>query len=106
MGVLIKKHRGVPAFTGIAKLSIIGFLVAISSSLVDTIWAIYMDSFVHSEVIVGFLSAGLTLVAFFSYFFFIPLIEKTNKSKMFFYSLFLFALTYILFAINTKFYIF
>ena len=106
MGILIKKHRGVPAFTGIAKLAVIGFLVAISSSFIDTIWSIYLDSFLHSEVIVGFLSAGLTLVSLLSYLIFIPLIEKTNKSKMYFYSLLFFGIAYILFAINTKFYIF
>jgi len=106
MGVLVKKHRGAPAFTGIAKLAIVGFIISIASSFVDTIWAVYMDSFLHSEVFVGLLSAGLTLVAFFSYFFFIPLIERTNKSKIFFYSLFLFGVTYLLFAINTKFYFF
>jgi len=106
MGVLVKKISGAIALTGIAKLSIIGFLVSISAALVSTIWALYMDSFVHSEAIVGFLSAGLTLVGFLSYFLFIPLIEKNSKSKIYLYSLLLFAVAYLLFAINTKFYFF
>ncbi len=106
MGIIFHKQRGMPALTGIAKLSIVGFLVAISAAFVETVWALYMDSFVHSEVIVGFISAALALVSFFSFFIFIPIIEKTNKAKLFSYSLLAFAVTYILFAINTKFYIF
>ena len=106
MGVLVRKQRGIASLTIMAKLSIVGLIFAFSGAFVDTIWAVYMDSFVNSEVIVGFLSAGLTLLAFFSYFFFIPFIEKTSKSKIFSYSLFLFAVTYFLFAINTKLYFF
>lgn len=106
MGVLIRKQKGMPALTVMARLSLIGLIISLSAAFIDTIWAVYMDSFVNSEVIVGFISAGLTLIAFFSYFFFVPLIEKTNKSKIFSYSLFLFAVTYLLFAINKNFYIF
>jgi len=106
MGILINKKEGAPVLTNIAKLSVIGFLVSISSALVSTIWALYIDSFVHNEAIVGFISSGLTLVGFISYFLFIPLIEKNSKSKIYAYSLILFAVAYLLFAINTKFYFF
>jgi len=106
MGVLIGKQRGEKVFTRMGKLAIIGFLVAIALALVDTIWAVYMDSFVHSEAIVGFISAALTLVAIASCFILVPVIEKYKKSSLFFWSLILFGITYILFAINTKFYIF
>ncbi|MBU2562190.1 MAG: MFS transporter [Nanoarchaeota archaeon] len=106
MGILIKRRDGMSVLTGVAKLSIISLITAISASLVSTIWALYIDSFVHSEVIVGLISAALTLVAFFSYFLFVPLIEKNSKSKIFSYSLLSFAIAYILFAITSKFYIF
>ncbi|MFH1608313.1 MAG: MFS transporter [archaeon] len=106
MGILTRKKEGASVLTNIAKLSLVGFLVSISSSLIETVWALYIDSFVNSEIIVGFISAGLTIVAFLSYFFFIPLIEKNSKSKIYSYSLLGFAITYILFAINTKFYFF
>ena len=106
MGILIKKHTGVPALTGIARLSLVLFIVSIALSLVDTIWAVYMNSFIHSASVVGFISAGLTLLSFVSSFLFIPLIEKSNKARMFGYSLILFALTYFLFSINRKFYFF
>src|SRR3989344_3682973 len=106
MGILIKKHTGVPALTGIARLSLVLFIVSIALSLVDTIWAVYMNSFIHSASVVGFISAGLTLLSFVSSFLFIPLIEKSNKARMFGFSLILFALTYFLFSINRKFYFF
>ncbi len=104
MGVLIRKQKGVHIFTGIGRLAIIGFIVALASSITDTIWAVYLDSFLNNVSLVGFLSAILTIVSFFSYFIFIPLIEKGKKSTIYFFSLVSMAFVYFLFAINTKFY--
>jgi MFS family permease len=106
MGVLIRKERGVRIVTGIARIAIIGFIVALSSSLIDTIWAVYMNSFVNNIVIVGFISTGLTVIALLSYFIFIPLIEENKKSRIYILTLVMMAITYILFAINRDFYIF
>jgi len=105
MDTSFKKRKGVKS-EGIGKLAITGFIVGLAFALVSTIWAVYMDSFLHSIVWVGFLSAILTLISFLSYFLFIPLLERSNKVKLYSYSLLLFAITYILFAINTKFYFF
>ncbi|HUS49193.1 MAG TPA: MFS transporter [Candidatus Paceibacterota bacterium] len=106
MSILLRKFRGIPRTTGIARLAIVGFIVSFASALISTIWAVYMDSFLKSIVLVGFISALLTLVSFIAYFLFIPLIEKKSKSKIFFFTLILFAVAYVLFAINTKFYLF
>lgn len=103
MGVLIRKQRGV-VFTGIARLAIVSFIVALAFALIDTIWAVYLDSFVNNIAIVGFISAFLTLVSLLFYFIFIPLIERSSKAKIYSYSLLFFSITYVLFAINTKFY--
>ncbi len=103
MGVIIKKQKGIH-FTGIGKLAIVGFIVALASAIIDTIWAVYLDSFLHNISLVGFISAGLTVISFFSYFIFIPLVEKIKKSTIYFLTLIAMAITYILFAINTKFY--
>jgi len=105
MGVLIRKQKGL-IITGIAKLALISFIVALGIALVDTIWAVYMNSFVNSIVLVGYISAALTLVSFLSYFLFIPIIEKSKKNKLYSLTLLLFGISYILFAINTKFYFF
>lgn len=106
MGVLLRKQKGVVGFTGIAKLSFVAIIVSLAAALISTIWAIYLDSFFHSVSIVGYFSALLTFISFLCFFLFIPLIEKSSKSKIYSWSLFLFALTYVLFAINTNFYFF
>lgn len=103
MGILIRKEEGI-VLTGIARLAIVGMIVSLSVSLTNTIWAVYLDSFVHSIVYVGFISALLTLVSFASYFLFIPLIEKSSKSKIYSFTMLFFVIAYILFALNTKFY--
>jgi len=104
MGLLIRKQKGL-AITGIGKLAIITFIMGISFSLIDTIWAVYLYDFLKSDSAVGFLSTLLTIISFISFFLIVPLIEKTNKSKIFSITLLLFGISYILFAINTKFYI-
>ncbi len=106
MGILIRKQRGGRIFTGIGRLAVIGFIVSFAAAIVDTIWAVHIDSFLHNVSLVGFLSAGLTLVSFASYFLFIPLIEKAKKSTIYFITLVIMAITYLLFALNTKFYLF
>ena len=104
MGLLVHKQKGVPSLTGIARLSIIGFIIALALALSSTIWSVYLDSFVHSESIVGFISSFLTLISLFAYFFFIPLIEKSNKVKLFSYVLFLTFLTYIFLFLSPNLY--
>ncbi|MBS3071173.1 MFS transporter [Candidatus Pacearchaeota archaeon] len=106
MGVLIRKYRSGYLFTGIAKLSIVLFLVSLSSSFIDTIWAVYLAGFFQSESYVGLFSGFLSVLAFLSFFFLVPLIEKSKKSVLFATVLILSALTYIFFAINKNFYIF
>lgn len=104
MGILIKKEGGVHIFTGLGRLAIISFIVSIASAFISTIWAVYLDSLLHNIAYVGYLSATLTLVSFLSYFFIIPVIEKSSKSKIYALSLLLVGFTYVLFAISTKFY--
>ncbi len=86
MGILIKKGPAL-AFSGMAKLGLVAFIVSFSSALTNTVWAVYIKGFVGSEVYVGVVSAFLTLIAFASYFFFIPVVEKYDKSKIFYYAL-------------------
>lgn len=100
MGFLVRKQRGVYAFTGIARLSLITFIVTIAYSFVDTIWAVYLDGIFNSVSIISFVSAFLTAIAFLFYFIFIPIIEKNNKSKIYMLSLFFVGLSYIAFIFN------
>ena len=106
MGVLIRKHRGVVIFTGIAKLAVIMLVVSLASSFIDTIWAIYLEGLLKNISLVSFFSAFLTVISFASCFFIIPLVEKHNKSKLFMLSLFFIAISYFLFMINKNLYFF
>jgi len=105
MGVLIRKQKGL-VFTKICKLAFVGFFMALSFALIDTVWALYMEGYFHNISYVGFFSGALTFVSLISYFFFIPLIERSKKTKIFAFSILLFSISYFLFSINTKFYIF
>jgi MFS family permease len=100
MGILFSKHRGEYHFTGIAKLSIVGMLVAFSAAFLNTIWAVYIDSFLNSEVYVGLFSAFLTIIAFVSYFVFIPIVERSDKAKIYAYSLLSFIIFFAVFALT------
>ncbi len=93
-------------FTGMAKLSLIAFIVSFASALITTIWAVYLDSFLGSTVGVAILSAFLSLIAFSSYFVFIPMVEKYDKANIFFYSLLIGIPLYALIAFATNFYVF
>jgi MFS family permease len=106
MGFLIRKQRGTISFTGIARLSIISFIVSIAYAIVDTIWAVYLEGIFHNISLVSFISAFLTVIAFFSYFFFIPIIEKYSKSKLYMLSLIFIGITYIAFALSRSLFIF
>ncbi len=103
MALFIRRQNGM-IFTGIVKLAIVLFVISLSFSFIDTIWAVYLDSFLHNEAFVGFISAFFTFISFLSFFFIVPIIERLDKSKMFSFSLMLFIVTYLLFAINRNFY--
>ncbi len=106
MGVLVRKNQGNIILTRIARLALVGFLTSFAAAFIDTVWAVYMKEFLGNMAWVGFFSAFLTIVAFFSFFFFVPFIEKGNKSRLFSLSLVMFFIAYLLFAINRNPYIF
>src|SRR4030042_2834532 len=106
MGILFRKERGSLIFTKIGWISLVTVIIGLSSSFVDTIWAVYMHSFIDNIALIGFLSSFLTLVSFFSFFLIVPLIEKSSKSRLYFITLLLFGLCYLLFAVTHNFYLF
>ena len=106
MGVLIRKYRGSFLFTGMAKLAIVLFLASLASAFIDTVWAVYLEGFFHNESYVGLFSGFLSVLAFISFFFLVPLIEKSKKSVLYSSVLLLAALRYILFALNRNLVIF
>ncbi len=98
------KKRGY-IFTQVNKLAIITFISSISVALIGTIWAIYLQSLIHNDAYVGFLSTLFTIVALVSSIILIPYIERTSKSKIYLISLFFYSLSYILFALLSNIFI-
>lgn len=106
MGILIRKHHGARAFTGMAKLSFVIFFSSLAASLTDTVWAIYLKGFLHVDSAVGFYSGFLSVLAFISFFVFVPLIEKSKKSTIYAVALFLIGLFMLAFSVNKNLIIF
>src|SRR3989344_5820825 len=100
MGVLIRKNHNPIVFTRVEKLAFVLLLVSMSSSFVDTVWAVYLESFLHSTLLVGFFSGVLSVISFISFFLLIPVVAKSRKSVLFSISLILSALIYFLISIN------
>ena len=73
------KRRHLPL---VNKLGIISLLSTIGLAAITTIWAVYLNSFLHNASYVGFLTAFFIIIGSLSYIFFIPIIEKKNKIKL------------------------
>src|SRR3989344_8047161 len=101
--VEIKKRLHIPQVTNIKTLAWIKLFIALANASVMTIWALYINSFVNNSSTTGFISSILTLVAFISFFAFIPLVEKSDKGKLFGYSLILSIIFYATFSIINSF---
>jgi MFS family permease len=95
------KKRGI-SLDKISKLSIVSFSSTIGIAFIGAVWAIYMNSFLHSASLVGFLSTALTVVAIISYIFFVPVVERNSKSKIFAISLILYIISYIIYAVSSS----
>ncbi len=89
----------------ISELAMITLILAIAFSLIDTVWAVYMYDFLHNDSLVGLLSTLFTVLSLASYFYLIPFIEEHDKVKMYKWSLFLIAISYILFGLTNNFWI-
>ena len=75
MNMLLRKEKGVYLVTRMAKLAVVFLFVCLSASFIQTIWALYLDSFVNSASLVGVITALVNLVSFFSFFI---IIQTTN----------------------------
>jgi MFS family permease len=90
----------------ISLIAVISVLTALSASFIDTIWALYIESFVHSAFLVGLITGLITAISFISYFFIVPLVERKDKVNLYLFSLIIFILSYLLFALTSNIWIF
>lgn len=95
------KKRGI-VFHKVDKLGMISLLSNISIALVATIWAIYLESILKNISYVGFLTGFFTFIGIFASIFFVPIIEKHNKAKIYSISILIFILSYLLFSVTSN----
>ncbi len=91
--------------SSIGKLGIVGLLSSFAVAAVTTIWAVYLDSFVKNAAYVGFITSLFTIIGMCSYIFLIPLVEKSNKSKLYSLVILIYIASYILFALLPNIYV-
>jgi MFS family permease len=96
------RHRHLKPIT---KLGVTYVFLSIGISLAATIWSVYLDSFLHNTSLVGFLTSIFTVIEVFAYLILIPLIERTNKAKMFIASIAFFAVSYLLLSVYSNIYV-
>jgi len=95
---VVFKKRGAFASPLIEKLGTVRFLSSMAFALVATIWAVYLESFLHNESYVGFLISFFSVISFISYFLIIPLLERKKKTNLFLWTLILYTISYTLFS--------
>ncbi|MCW8965262.1 MAG: MFS transporter, partial [Candidatus Pacearchaeota archaeon] len=94
----LKKKEGKKIYL----IAVIGVFTGLSLSFIDTVWALYIDSFVESAFWVGLITALITAITFLSYFFVIPLVERKDKVRLYSLSLGVAFLSYVLFAFTSS----
>lgn len=94
---MFPRRRGMFASPSIEKLGFIKLFSSVGFACVATIWAVYLESFLHSESSVGFLSSFFAVVSFITYFLIIPLLEKKDKVRLYLLTLVLYTFSYLMF---------
>ena len=89
----------------IEKIGIFYLFSSLAISIVYTIWAVFLESFFHNASSVGLLTSFFTFLGIFSYFLFIPLVERRSKTSLLFISLLFFAISYFIFSIYSNIYL-
>lgn len=96
------RHRHLKPIT---KLGVTYVFLSLGISIASTIWSVYLNSFLHNTSLVGFLTSLFTIIEVFAYLILIPLIERTNKAKMFVVSLVFFTISYLLLSVYSNIYV-
>ena len=90
----------------IGKLGTVLFFASLASAFVGSVIAIYVNSFVNSEALTGFIFTGLVLVAILSNFLIIPIVESKSKTKIFIYSGIMVSIGYFLYSVVNNLWLF
>ncbi len=81
----------------IKKLGLVISLSTFAFSIVSSVWAVYLKTFLNNDAYVGLMSSFLILVALASYFLIIPIIERSDKFKLTVLTLFIISISYLIY---------
>lgn len=84
-------------FSEINQVGIVGFFTTFALAAITTIWAVYLDSYIHNASYVGFLTAIWAIIGTITFIYGVPLIERQNKVKTYTSILGLLILSYLAF---------
>ena len=96
--------RGV-RLSAINKLGILGLISSFAIASVVTIWAVYIDTFFKNPAYTGFIISFFTIIATLSFIFLMPLVEKSNKAKLYGLTILAYIISYALFAFLPSIYV-
>ncbi len=106
MSILIKRDKAIVVGKGVNALVYINFFLALAASIVNVVWVLIINGFVNSTVKTGIISGFFSFISFLCFFFFVPLIEKSDKRNLFAYSLIFTFFLFLFFSLNRNFYMF
>ena len=87
-------------------MSLVRLIVAVGLAAIDTIWALYMESFGLNESTIGFISSGLVLITLFTAFQSTIILEKFREYKVLLLSLVIFIISYLSISLLNNLYVF
>lgn len=90
----------------IRSIGFILFVLGIALALITTVWSLYIRGFLTNDAHVGLINSFLLFISFLTYFFIIPLIEKSDKYKLVIKMLVLITIGYFLYFFVNSIYIF
>jgi len=96
--------RGV-RLSAINKLGILSLISSFAIASVVTIWAVYIDTFFKNPAYTGFIISFFTIIATLSFIFLMPLVEKSNKAKLYGLTILAYIISYALFAFLPSIYV-
>jgi len=88
------------------ELAIVQLIISIGIAAIDTVWALYFDSFGISASTIGFISAFLVFVSFITAFLSTPILQKYDQNKIIMLAMLFGGIAYLAISFTHNFYLF
>lgn len=88
------------------QIALVQFVLGLGLSCVDTVWALYFNTFGLSDSAIGFISSALVVISFVTSFIASPILERYDLIKLILWGMIITAASYVCFAVYHNFYLF